>query len=232
MNKKYFSRGEDFTVYTNEVDMFNKKEQIADVIAYLDHQDFIMKGSIRENWFAEFTAYKAIYSDAAVFWSDLWAWLQGAGAKYKPKIQWTNPACDGVTCTDEQKQQGIAHSKLFKASLKEIEDGKERFEVYFTMRQDITDLYSPNDEGMKMFPYAQSFLYWEEVGIIDSELVRNLIIAFSIILAIIAMLIPQPRIFIIVALNIMAAIVEVIGFSHYMGVTMNGVSTIYFLICA
>jgi Niemann-Pick C1 protein len=30
----------------------------------------------------------------------------------------------------------------------------------------------------------------------------------------------------------MAAVVEVIGFSHYMGVKMNGISTIYYLICA
>merc|ERR1712014_253813 len=30
----------------------------------------------------------------------------------------------------------------------------------------------------------------------------------------------------------MGAIVEVIGFAHFWGVTMNGVSTIYFLMCA
>merc|ERR1712217_308139 len=45
-------------------------------------------------------------------------------------------------------------------------------------------------------------------------------------------MIPQPRIAIIIAAIIVASIGEVIGFAHYWGVYMNGVSTIYFLICA
>jgi len=85
--------------------------------------------------------------------------------------------------------------------------------------------------GMKVFPYTMAFLYWEENGIIDVELVRNLIIACGVIFTIVAALIPYPRIAVLVAFNICAAIVEVIGFAHYWGVTMNGVSTIYFLIC-
>jgi predicted RND superfamily exporter protein len=95
------------------------------------------------------------------------------------------------------------------------------------MREDIA-----NTAGDGVFPYSRAFLYWEEVGIIDAELVRNLVIAFAIICAIIAFLIPKPRIAVVVAINIVAAIVEVIGFAHYWGVKMNGVSTIYFLICA
>jgi len=36
----------------------------------------------------------------------------------------------------------------------------------------------------------------------------------------------------LVAFMIVTAVIEVVGFAHYWGVTMNGVSTIYFLICA
>merc|ERR1712151_843822 len=61
---------------------------------------------------------------------------------------------------------------------------------------------------------------------------QNLIVAFGVMCTIIAMLIPRPRIASFVALNIAMAIVEVIGFAHFWGVTMNGVSTIYFLMCA
>jgi predicted RND superfamily exporter protein len=45
------------------------------------------------------------------------------------------------------------------------------------------------------------------------------------------MLIPNPRIALIVAAVIIASIVEVVGMSHYWGVTINGVATIYILIC-
>lgn len=232
MNKKYFTRGEDFTVYANEVDMYAKQQELADIHAYIAYQDFIMEGSLREDWFSEFMMNKAVYTDQATFWGDLWAWLNTSGkGKYKSKLQWTDPACGGATCTDAQKQQGIAHAIMSRATLREMEIGNDRYEVYRTMREDIGLAYG--DDGVaKIFPYSQQFLYWEVLGVIDSELIRNLLITFAIIFVIIALLIPQPRIFTIVAVNIIAAIVEVIGFSHYFGVTMNGISTIYFLVCA
>ena len=58
-----------------------------------------------------------------------------------------------------------------------------------------------------------------------------MIIACGTIFTIIAAMIPHPRVAVLVTINIGAAILEIIGFAHYWGVTMNGVSTIYFLIC-
>jgi len=74
-------------------------------------------------------------------------------------------------------------------------------------------------------------LYWEENGIIDTELARNLIIAAGIVFIIICMLIPRPRIACIVSLGICMSIVELLGFMHWWGITVNGTSTIYLLIC-
>merc|ERR1711865_1291285 len=80
------------------------------------------------------------------------------------------------------------------------------------------------------FPYSFQFLYWEEVGIIDSELTRNLIICGVVIFAIIGMLIPTPRVAIFVIASILLALVEMVGFMYWWGVTISGVSTIYILI--
>jgi hypothetical protein len=229
LNEKYFSVGQTFSLYANGMDLYAKQNEIKDVFAYIDYQDFIREQSVTENWFAEFSGTNT-YTDRTLFWNDLWAWCNAAGSKYKPTIKWTAPACNGVACTENERQQGIAHAQLGKATLKAFDTGTERFEVYRTMREDVSIMFADN-EGMMVFPYSQEFLYWEEVGIIDAELVRNLVIAMAIVFAIVAMLIPQPRIFTIVAFTIVAAVLDVIGLAHYMGVTMNGVSTIYFLIC-
>jgi len=69
------------------------------------------------------------------------------------------------------------------------------------------------------------------MGIIDTELARNLIIAAGVVFVIICMLIPRPRIACIVSLGICMSIVELVGFMHWWGVTVNGISTIYLLIC-
>jgi len=233
LNEEYFSRGQDFTVYSNGLDMLVDRTTFANTQTYLEIQDFILPGTIRENWYHDFMTTgggEALASDAAAFWSTLHAWCNGAGSMYKSKMLWAAYACNGATCTASEQQQGIADAKLLTATMTDFSNGRERYEVYRTMREDIANFAGGG--GNNLFPYSQAFLYWEEVGIIDSELIKSLLITFAVVCIIVALLIPQPRIFVIVALNIMAAVVEVIGFSHYMGVKMNGISTIYYLICA
>jgi Niemann-Pick C1 protein len=231
-NDKYFGRGYDFTVYANGLDFFANQAQLEELDDYMDSQNFLVDGSTT-NWFAEFSIGRTNSADKASFWSSLHEWYSNT-ARHQPSIKWRSPDCDAPSspaCTAAKQQEGIVHSKVITSTLIKFASGKDRYEVYYTMRTDIKDMFG-DSTGQKVFPYAMDFLYWEEVGIIDSELIRNLIIAFAIICMIIALLIPEPRVFAVVALNIVAAIVEVIGLSHFWGVTMNGVSTIYFLICA
>merc|ERR1712048_347070 len=97
------------------------------------------------------------------------------------------------------------------------------------MRRDFKEIFDSADDYV--FPFNSAFLYWEENGIIDVEFSRNIIISFGVIVAIVALLIPQPRIAAVVAVNIVLAIVEIIGFCYYFGLKLNGVTTIYLLIC-
>lgn len=110
------------------------------------------------------------------------------------------------------------------------QDGAARYEVLETLRRDVSSIFGEGSE-MQVFPFANDFLYWEEMGVIDKELVRNLVICGGMILILICALIPRPRIALIVAGVIVVSIVEVVGMAHYWGVTVNGVATIYILIC-
>ena len=69
-----------------------------------------------------------------------------------------------------------------------------------------------------------------KMGVIDVELTRNLLICGAVILVMIALMIPVPRIAIWVAICIIMSIIDVVGILHYWDIQVNGVTTIYILI--
>jgi predicted RND superfamily exporter protein len=97
------------------------------------------------------------------------------------------------------------------------------------MRADVKTIMA-TDNDMQAFPFSSDALYWEENGIIDFELIRNLIICGGVIIAIISVMIPNPRVSIPVILGIFASIVDVLAMAHYWGCTINSVVSIYLLI--
>jgi predicted RND superfamily exporter protein len=102
--------------------------------------------------------------------------------------------------------------------------------VYNKLRLDLKEIFE-DSTGLKAFPFTNDFLYWEENGTIDTELARNLIVAAGVVFIIVMTLIPRPRIALVVGAGIMMSMVELLGFMHWWGVTINGTSTIYLLIC-
>lgn len=233
LNDKYFNAGQDFIIYATDVDFFEEQASFRELTDYIGIQNFIVQ-NVTQDWLADFRkVHPAIYTDKTVFWRDLKAWLSTTGAGELTNIKFKDADCNGVaglTGASCDVDMGIAHSRCMFATMKSFEKGKDRYEAYRTMREDIQNMFGGSDK--KVFPFVTEFLFWEENGIIDSELSRNLILAFAVIIMVISLLIPRPRIGCIVAINIVLAIVEVIGFAHYWGVTLNGISTIYFLICA
>jgi predicted RND superfamily exporter protein len=97
------------------------------------------------------------------------------------------------------------------------------------MRKELAEVMKDHG-GAKTFPYSFEFLYWEEVGIIDKELIRNLAICGAVVSVMIACLIPHWRIAPWVILSIILSVVDLVGFMFYWDVTISGISTIYILI--
>merc|ERR1712032_10385 len=232
LSKKYWGTGENFEVFQRGVDFFAEQSEMDQLSDYMQVQEYIVDGSVKD-WWKDFRASsQTVALDKDAFWAALREWYKThTPSIHQGSIKWVDPDCNMIDGDESacSPAAGIAHAKIG-ATLVEFDSGKMRYEVYRTYREDMKEMFD-DPTGMKVFPYTGAFLYWEENGIIDVELVRNLIIACGVIFTIVAALIPYPRIALLVALNICAAIVEVIGFAHYWGVTMNGVSTIYFLIC-
>ena len=60
------------------------------------------------------------------------------------------------------KAEGVEHAKIG-ATLKEIESGKTRYEVYRTYREDMKELFG-DESGMRVFPHTTAFLYWKRTA--------------------------------------------------------------------
>jgi hypothetical protein len=143
------------------------------------------------------------------------------------------PAAPKPGGTDEacQPGQGIRDARSQLVMLAEYSDkGNVRYDTMVTIRRDLNQIFDdPN--GDSVYPFSFEMLYWEEMGVIDHELIRNLVISGGVILGLICMLVPQPRVATLVALAIILSLVELVGIMHFWGVTINGVSTIYIMIC-
>merc|ERR1719199_318993 len=99
------------------------------------------------------------------------------------------------------------------------------------MRGDVEKMVPADEDGTSVaFPFSFQFLYWEEIGVIDEELVRNLLICSAVVLVVIGVLLPRPRIAVWVVLCILTTLVDLVGLLHWWGVTISGISTIYILI--
>ncbi len=105
------------------------------------------------------------------------------------------------------------------------DDGQERFDSMEALRGAV------NGACPFAFPYARDFLYWEETGYIGPEFARNAAIACSVILIIVFALIPRISVNIPCIITIFSTILEVLGFLHWYGEYVNGVVSIYTVIC-
>jgi len=225
LNDEFFSSGTSFYVYTKEVDIFAKQQEMNELTSFLIVHPEIQQSTVKNWWQAFRPSPVAVEGDPTKFYQDLWAWYDTS--VYKSYILWTDVGCNAdpvATTCDPTK--GIDHTRIG-ASLNRLPSGAQRFTVMNKMRKDIIAIYDSDS----VFPFASDFLYWEENGIIDHELMRNLIIAGGIVFMILCLMIPRPRIACIVSLGICMSIIELLGFMHWWGVTINGTSTIDALIC-
>lgn len=79
--------------------------------------------------------------------------------------------------------------------------------------------------------YSFQFVWWEEVGYTGPEFVRSSLLCAAAILVLVFLLIPDMKANIPVIICTTASIVDVIGFFYHVGEPINGVLSIYTVIC-
>eukprot|EP00928_Gymnodinium_smaydae_P068258 TRINITY_DN5133_c0_g2_i1.p1 TRINITY_DN5133_c0_g2~~TRINITY_DN5133_c0_g2_i1.p1 ORF type:complete len:1045 (+),score=84.01 TRINITY_DN5133_c0_g2_i1:58-3135(+) len=254
VNNEYFASGPQIAINMRETpDAFTAQENYRKLFNYLNTSKYVNREVAATSWYEEFmewavnpsqsatqtlsflpsrTDADAVFADRSGFFLSLHTWYRSAaGSRYRGSILWSSPTCN-VNGTADSVPSGCDPQAGLKASrfnaeltLASTNTGTERYSTMTTMREEVSAIY-PN-----AFPWNFDFLYWEEVGIIDVELVKNLLICGLVIAVIVAILVPSPRISVWVMICVVLSIVDVLGLMHFWGVTISGVSTIYLLIC-
>jgi len=241
LNEDNFASGTPFTVYVHSglgatesapLDLFASRADMDYTHTYLTESTLVDQSAGITDWYHTFKQSPGFdESSSAAFFTTLWAWAAptAAGSRFASNLHWRDAkcVCTGATCDAAcDPTKGVTEMR-FQAtlSLDSTRSGNGRFDTMTAVRKAFKEKF----DGMA-FPYSFQFLYWEEVGIIDSELTRNLIICGAVICVIIGILIPNPRVAVFVIGSILLALVELVGFMHWWGVTVSGVSTIYILI--
>lgn len=259
-NEKYSSVGTRFSIYTPDVDYFAKQAEMQALSSYIQTTPFVDRSQGISDWHGSFMEANAgsltngVYTDADTYHGDLWSYLNAAGARFRSNVQWSSAACNcdptAAACNSNNcdPTAGVTAGRLSATlTLASTETGGDRYTTMDTMRAEVSEKM----DGA--FPYSFEFLYWEEVGVIGSELSRNLIVCGAVIVAMICVMIPKIRVSSFVVLTIILSIIDVVGMGtlslslsvsdsdsdsaafvgllYFWDVTISGVSTIYILIC-
>merc|ERR1711959_243679 len=167
-----------------------------------------------------------LFKDSATYYTQLNTYLHTSGSRYRNDVKWKDKNCDSTTkwatCTSSN---GIIAAKM-SATIAQTHTatGIDRYNTMVALRQGVAAAIS------NAFPYNPAWLYWEEAGAIGPELTRNLLIAGGAVIVMVAMLIPHPRVSICVIVSILMATTSIVGFMHWWGTTISGVSSIYIII--
>eukprot|EP00928_Gymnodinium_smaydae_P058826 TRINITY_DN4203_c0_g2_i3.p1 TRINITY_DN4203_c0_g2~~TRINITY_DN4203_c0_g2_i3.p1 ORF type:complete len:388 (+),score=80.37 TRINITY_DN4203_c0_g2_i3:363-1526(+) len=254
INREYFASGPQISVNMRDTpDTFSSQKNLRELFDYLNTSEYVNSEVDVTSWYESFMEWAvtpeqqatksasfvpsrsdpdAIFGDRAEFYSALHAWYRSSdGGRSRGSILWMDEHCD-VNATAStlpancDPQLGLKASRFnAELTLASTNLGTDRYATMTSMREKINNIYPG------AFPWSFDFLYWEEVGIIDSELLKNLLICGGVIAVIVALLVPVPRISIWVMVCVFLSIIDVLGLMHFWGVTISGVSTIYLLIC-
>jgi hypothetical protein len=261
MNAGMFSSGTSANVYFKDFDYFKMQEEMAKVSAWVPDNKDIDQDEDVGDWHGDFMTWVAgtpeneedprfgiKIEDGLVkeekgekgYYGLLFRFLISCdGSRHKNAIIWKDRNdcekfelfTDGSTECDYE--EGIHGARTSFTILKEkLETGSDRFGTMERLRAELAEIF-PVEES---FVFSRDFVYWEEVGVIRGELVRNLLICIIIVCIIVCMMIPRPKLAIMTLFCIINSIVNVLGFAYYWGdtkvphTTINGTSTIYILI--
>lgn len=234
-NEKYFGAGTPFSIYMGKVDYFKNMDNMQELTEKINKTKYVDQDASITNWWEGFRDYNTTtFASADELYDGICGFTRtNQGIRFRSSIQWVDADCadedDGCRVDSCDTSEGINNTRI-SALLDEeyLTTGTARYDTLLAVRKMVDDIFEDPD---KVYPFSFQFLYWEEVGVIDTELTRNLIVCAAVILVIVMLLIPNPRVSIWVVLCIMLSLVDVVGYLYWWDVTISSISTIYILIC-
>ena len=239
-NDQYSDTGTRVSIYTKDQDYFAIQNDMQALSEYVTSTTYVDSTDQIGDWHAGFLAWAAAgqpasvdvngrFTDQATFYAQLMVYLDGAGSASRSNVKWVSAGCNSADAAERalcDTAEGVVATRLsMSLNLTHTTTGTDRFETLTNMRSEVGAIVT------EAFPFSFEFLYWEEVGVIDEELTRNLVICGAVIAFMVFSLLRNIQVSAWVVGCIILSIIDVVGLLYFWDVTISGVSTIYILIC-
>ena len=198
LNDKHFKTGIGINVYTKggagaEGDYYTKQDELLALNAYVRSTPYIDNSQAVTDWYQTFLEYvittddaasdlswggaydpdTRTFTDRATFYAALGRFYSGQdGTRYRSSMSWVDKGCEDretwAACAWDRGLEATRIDGTIEAS--KLIGGRDRYDCMVSMRQDIAAAMPG------AFPFAREFSNWEEVGVIGTELLRNLLI--------------------------------------------------------
>merc|ERR1711959_219784 len=191
--------------------------------------DSAIVASSVSSWNYNFNAYMTsnslTASTEAQWYTHLNTYLaSSSGSQFRRHVVFSDDTIDGSTSNP------IAIARIT-ANHPDYEHSSDKVKAMRSFR-DTVDLYATSLTGSigAPFGYAYNYLTYEGYAVIELECYRNVGLAMACIMLVVVILIPDPVVSLLVFLSIAATIVEVCGFLHFWGLTIDSVTVILLVV--
>ena len=217
------------TVWCNGLDYVNELDRLDDLANRLSNQTDIIDKV--DSWTTPFVEYIKLstpgistqgfpHLNESMFHAKLTQFLfSPRGGKYRPQFKFeTDPVC-GKSATKVLLSDFNFVHKLFEGPVEHVP----------AMNRVKKIIKEANLTG-KVFPLSQGYAGWETDEVISEELYRNIALAILCIFVTTVVLIGHLICSILVLLMVLLSLVDVGGFMHFWGLTIDTVSCVNLII--
>ena len=225
-----------FTVYGDDVELYSKSSLdltdltagdavLRNAVTTFKANPYVVTDSVR-SWVDEFYTYRNSSGLTSQSWSDsnyvtaLNSWLadttSSGGSKYKNDVVFDSTSSPTKIITSR------VHGKHIKT-----DESNVNVKAMDTLRKQIASVSGNNG---KIFPFGREWLNYEQYKSITGEAIQNLSITIAACFGIIALLVVEFKTVISVSLALVMIFVNIVGYMHFWGLTIDSVTVIMLVI--
>lgn len=180
------------------------------------------------SWEKEFHAYQVAAQGGAAtteaaWYTNLNAYLVGAGSRFRGDIKFTDNTVAGSAANPIAAARMNVNHRMCTDSSCEVLNMK-------AFRELVADVTPKLASSPAAFPFSEQYLNYEQYASIEDEAKRNIGLAFLAIFIITIVMIPHPIVALLVFSSVVMTIIEVIGFMYHWKLKIDGVTVVMLIV--
>ena len=220
---EYFAKlGDSIAVYSRDVDVHTADGAALMLAASTAFKadPYVAEASV-SSWIESFNTHRG--ATGAFTLTDLYSWTTIAGSSgqpFKGDIVWKNE-------TNDVPNEGIVSTRMRGNHVKSYKSD-DKVKSMDSLRSSLDAV--PGNGAGNVFAFSDSWLSYEQYKSIAEEATRNIASTMAGMVVIIAILLISPKAVLIVCLCLCLIIINIMGYMHFWGQTLDSVTIIMLII--